>query len=102
MAITSDGAYAYVANDGSSTSFHDKHCYEQVTATITVGNGPYGVALTPNDAYAYVANYNSATVSVINLAPTTISSTSTPLPSTTSNQFPYANLQCNIDSVWPR
>ena len=38
----------------------------KVTATITGGNGPFGVAVTPNGDYAYVTNGGSGSVSVIN------------------------------------
>ena len=37
----------------------------QAVTTITVGSGPFGVAVTPNGAYAYVTNGGGNTVSVI-------------------------------------
>src|SRR5208283_655477 len=65
VAITPNGAYAYVANDGSDTVSAISTTTNTVTATVTVGYYPYGVAVTPNGAYAYVANDGSDTVSVI-------------------------------------
>ena len=56
MAVTPNGAYAYVTNDGSSTVSVISTATNTVTATVTVGNTPYGVAVTPNGAYAYVTN----------------------------------------------
>ncbi|MGD0646122.1 MAG: hypothetical protein ABSA75_14555 [Candidatus Bathyarchaeia archaeon] len=41
-----------------------------VTATVTVGSIPEGVAITPNGTYAYVTNAFSGTVSVINTTTT--------------------------------
>ena len=46
-----------------------------VTATITVVNEPYGVAVTPNGAYAYVTNEAATTVSVISTATNTVTTT---------------------------
>ena len=70
IAITSDGATAYVANTGSdNVSVIDTTAgttnYNTVTATISVGSAPYAIAITPNGATAYVANSGSGTVSVI-------------------------------------
>ena len=52
-----------------------------VAATVTVGSGPEGVAITPNGNYAYVTNSGGTTVSVINTA-------STASPSPTVPEFP--------------
>ena len=57
---------------------------QSVTATIPVGNGPFGVAFTPNGAYAYVTNQNSGTVSVISTATNTVTAT------VTLGSLPYA------------
>lgn len=46
-----------------------------VTATIPVGNNPWGVAVTPNQAYAYVSNYDGGsgkTISVIDTSTNTV------------------------------
>ena len=59
VAVTPNGAYAYVTNYGSDTVSVISTATNTVTATITVGSYPLGVAVTPNGAYAYVTN-NSA------------------------------------------
>ncbi len=46
-----------------------------VTATITVGNGPRSVAITPDGALAYVTNFGADTVSVIDTATNTVTTT---------------------------
>ena len=43
-----------------------------VVKTVTVGNGPWGVAITPNGGYAYVTNTASHTVSVIRTSTNTV------------------------------
>ena len=48
-----------------------------VTATVTVGSEPGGVAVTSNGAYVYVANYENNTASVINTATNTVTATAT-------------------------
>jgi len=42
-----------------------------VVATATAGNTPYGVAITPDGTRVYVTNYADNTVSVINTATNT-------------------------------
>ena len=39
-----------------------------VSAPITVGNGPHGVAITPDGKHVYVTNSSEGTVSVITTA----------------------------------
>ena len=46
-----------------------------VTATITVGSRPAGIAITPNGSFAYVANDMSNSVSVINTANNLVTAT---------------------------
>jgi len=46
-----------------------------VVGTITVGNGPSGVAITPNGAFAYVSNSVDNSVSVIATATNTVVAT---------------------------
>ena len=48
-----------------------------MTATINVGNTPYGVAVNPTTGVIYVANNISGTVSVINPATNTVTATLT-------------------------
>src|SRR5229473_694523 len=68
VAITPDGAFAYVANFNSNNVSVIDTVTNTVTATVGVGTGPTGVAITPNGAFAYVTNYYSRSVSVINTA----------------------------------
>ena len=46
-----------------------------VTATITVGAGPYAIAVDPDPNVTYVANFSANTVSVINATTNTVSAT---------------------------
>src|SRR5216683_3192040 len=85
VAITPNGAFAYVTNTGAlcdfctfnpppSVSVIDTATYS-VVATIPVGNYPAGVAITPNGAFTYVTNYTSSTVSVISTTTNTVVAT---------------------------
>src|SRR5216684_8872391 len=65
VAITPNGAFAYVANFNSNSVSVIDTATNNVTGTVSVGTGPSGVAITPNGAFAYVTNYTSASVSVI-------------------------------------
>lgn len=38
-----------------------------VVSTIAVGDGPFGVAISPDGTHAYITNANSDTVSMIRL-----------------------------------
>jgi YVTN family beta-propeller protein len=60
--------FAYVANFNSNTVSVVNTRDNTVVATVNVGIGPNGVAITPNGAFAYVTNYYSLTVSVVNTA----------------------------------
>jgi YVTN family beta-propeller protein len=60
VAITPDGAFAYVTNSGwifgcDSVSVIDT-VTNAVVATVPVGRFPIGVAITPDRAFAYVVN----------------------------------------------
>jgi YVTN family beta-propeller protein len=79
VAITPNGAFAYVTNSGwpvgsNSVSVIDT-ATNTVVATIPVGNFPVGVVVTPNGAFAYVANLNSNSVSVISTVTNTVTTT---------------------------
>jgi len=65
VAITPDGAFAYVANSASSTVSVINISTNTVIATIPVGSQPQGVAITPDSHFAYVTNEISNSVSVI-------------------------------------
>jgi YVTN family beta-propeller protein len=75
VAITPNGAFAYVTNRDSNDVSVINTATNTVVATVPVGFGPDGVAITPNGAFAYVANVNSADVSVINTATNTVVAT---------------------------
>ena len=77
IALTPDGAYAYVVNSGPGGSVLCTVSVIQtsdniVIATIPVGDNPSAIAITPDGAYAYVTNYNSHTVSVIQTSDNTV------------------------------
>jgi YVTN family beta-propeller protein len=75
---------AYITNIGSNTVSVIATASNTVTATITVGFGPLGVAVTPDGSHVYVTNQLSGTVSVIATASNTVIAT-TPVGS-----FPHA------------
>jgi YVTN family beta-propeller protein len=75
VAITPDGAFAYVTNAGSDTVSVIDTATNTVTTTVTVGSGPGGVAITPDGAFAYATNVNSGNVSVIDTASNTVTTT---------------------------
>jgi YVTN family beta-propeller protein len=52
-----------------------------VTATIPVGNEPFGVSVTPDGSKVYVTNFASSTVSVIDTATDTVTTTILPVSS---------------------
>ncbi|MGD0646121.1 MAG: beta-propeller fold lactonase family protein [Candidatus Bathyarchaeia archaeon] len=85
VAITPNGAYAYVTNGGGDKVSVISTTTNTVTATVTVGSSPEGVAVTPNGAYAYVTNEVSGTVSVIS---TTTNTVTTASPSPKVPEFP--------------
>ena len=66
VAITPDGAFAYVVNWWShDVSVIDTSTNTEVLARIPVGMNPFAVAFTPDGAFAYVTNNASHNVSVI-------------------------------------
>jgi YVTN family beta-propeller protein len=75
IAITPDGAFAYVTNLGSGNVSVIDTATNSVTATATVGSFPDGVAITPDGAFAYVTNRGPDNVSVIETASNTVTTT---------------------------
>jgi YVTN family beta-propeller protein len=75
IAITPNGAFAYVTNILSGTVAVVDTATNTVTATIPVGVSPRAIDITPNGAFAYVANFESGTVSVIDTATNTVIAT---------------------------
>jgi YVTN family beta-propeller protein len=68
IAVTPDGAQAYVANQVDNTVSVVSTATGAVTATVVVGRSPFGVAATPNGAQVWVANELDNTVSIIDTA----------------------------------
>jgi YVTN family beta-propeller protein len=67
VAVSIDGAQAYVTNVGGDTVSVIDTATNTVTDTITVGDGPNGVAVSPDGTLVYVSNFGDDTVSVIRL-----------------------------------
>jgi YVTN family beta-propeller protein len=63
--------FAYVANGGSNNVSVIDTATKTVVATVGVGLGPDGIAVTPEGTHVYVANSSSGTVSVIATATNT-------------------------------
>ena len=72
IAITPDGAYAYVTNTGSDSVSVIEVGADVVVDTILVGDEPLGIAITPDGDFAYVANLADNTVSVIRTSDNTV------------------------------
>ena len=70
----SGAATAYVANHTSGNVSVINATTNTAGTAITVGTGPYGIAITPNGATAYVTNNVSGTVTPINTATNTAGS----------------------------
>jgi YVTN family beta-propeller protein len=74
-AETGGGTFAYVANFGSDNVSVIRTSDHTVTATVPVGGGPFGVALTSNGEFVYVTNILSNNVSVIRTLDNTVTAT---------------------------
>ena len=68
LAITQNGPFAYVANNGSDTVSVINIPTGQVSDSILVGSGPWGTAISPDQTQVYVTNNQGNNVSVINAA----------------------------------
>lgn len=66
---------AYVTNNADNTVSVIDTTSNAVIATLPVGSGPRGIAVTPNNAFAYVANEFDEIVSVIDTATNTVTAT---------------------------
>ena len=69
-----DGSTVYVTNVIDGTVSVIATATNTVTATIPVGSGPRGVAVTPDGSTVYVANFAN-TVSVIDTTSNTVTAT---------------------------
>jgi YVTN family beta-propeller protein/uncharacterized repeat protein (TIGR03803 family) len=68
LAITQNGPFAYVANNGSNTVSVINIPTGQVANSILVGSGPSGTAISPDQTQVDVTNNLGNSVSVINAA----------------------------------
>ncbi|MGV8129203.1 MAG: beta-propeller fold lactonase family protein [Methanolinea sp.] len=62
---TSAAPFAYITNYGNDTVTVIDTATDYIIATVDVGSGPGGVAVSPDGTRVYVANFYSGTVSVI-------------------------------------
>ncbi len=69
VAMTPDGAFAYVTNYGNNSVSMISTATNTVTSTVTDFSKPFGIAISPNGAYAYITNFGSNLISVMNLPP---------------------------------
>lgn len=77
IALTPDGATAYLTNGGLDTvSFIDTASHSE-TGSVAVGDDPLAVAVTPDGSRVFVTNNGSANVSVIDTATNTVTDTIT-------------------------
>lgn len=67
MAITPNGASAYVADAGSHSLTVLNTATKQVVTTLPVGLLPVKTAITPNGATAYVADDGGKSVSTLQI-----------------------------------
>ena len=67
--------FAYVTNVFASTVSVIDTASNTVTATVAVGSGPFGLAITPDGTRAYIANLFDNTLSVIDTASNTVVAT---------------------------
>ena len=77
IAITPDGATAYVTNTGNGTVTPIATATNTAGTPIPVGARPFGIAITPDGATAYVTNNSDDTVTPIDTATNTAG---TPIP----------------------
>ena len=77
VAVTPDGRYVYITNNGSGTVSVIDAVTDKVVGSVSVPAGPIGVAVTPDGKYAFVTSavfgaFTGNTVSVINTATNTL------------------------------
>lgn len=68
LAVSPDGKFLYVANNGAGTVSIVNASTLAVKAVVAVGSAPRNIAVSPDGSTLYVTNYNSGTVSVIDAA----------------------------------
>jgi YVTN family beta-propeller protein len=75
VAVNPAGTKVYVTNSDKNTVSVIDTATNSVTATVNVGNNPYGVAVTLDGKRVYVANSGINTVSVIDTATNKVTAT---------------------------
>jgi YVTN family beta-propeller protein len=108
VAITPDGAFAYVANSGvdKSVSVIDTSTNSVVATIPNLGTEPWNVAITPDGAFAYVTIKGTNNVAVIETASNSVvgyvpvGGCPFGITITPNGQFAYVSNECeNSESV---
>ena len=74
-AISTQTAYAYIPSYGDNTVSLINTMTDKLVATVPVGGGPVGVAITPDGAKVYITNSRGQSISVISSALNVVTST---------------------------
>lgn len=69
------GGYAYIANSGPGTVTVIDVTTQQEVATVTVGDGPLNVSVSPDGSRVYISNSSSNSLSVIDAATNKVTAT---------------------------
>jgi len=72
VAITPNGAFAYVGNSCDSTVSVVNITTNIVVATVAVGGQPQNIAITPDGSFTYTSNFLTNNLSVISTATNTV------------------------------
>jgi YVTN family beta-propeller protein len=75
VAITPDGRFVYVPNQGYDYVAVIETATNAVVDTVPVETSPFGDAITPDGAHVYVPNLDTGTVSVLGTSTNTVSTT---------------------------
>ncbi|MEU7092844.1 beta-propeller fold lactonase family protein [Kitasatospora aureofaciens] len=75
LALTPDGARAYVTSQSSGTVSVLDTASKVVTGSFTAGTGSYAVAVSPDGQRAYLTHHLDNTVSVVDTASNTVTAT---------------------------
>src|SRR5271157_1946700 len=75
MSIAGGTPFAYITNSGSNNVSVIDTATNTVTATVSVGYNPIGVAVIPDGTKIYVINYGSNNISIIDIATNNVTAT---------------------------
>jgi YVTN family beta-propeller protein len=107
VAITPDGGFAYITNNGDGTVSVIDTTANIVVKTIAVGSFPDGVAFTRGGDFAYVCNTGSGSFSVIDTDTYTVTTITLPAGSrpdslafTANGKAAYMTNQNDPGSIW--